>query len=1558
MGNKKSIGLPSGPNEFLKDITQHISVEGYKRYSEDVNNPYNIIESGNITMEDVDFPVKGTDNLGNEQIMMPGNNYQFPGDSVLEVPMAQTGFEVPKRQGVRDNGDGSESTHLMATETLDGKNWFSFPTLFQDPDGTWIDMSTKPWKEAYKEAERRGELIDFGTDKESAIKFGEGSWKPKAQYGREQATISSYEEPAWYEKALDRLASPMTAFGYSARNQDVPDNLPINMEERNAFDSIIDTVNPFAWIKYGMQANNDLDEGNYLDAGLSALGAIPIVPAWLSKSKKVLPQAAVNKIATYTDDVVKGSDDIVEQYVKKFDERTSPIRGGKVFDDGIGEYNSLQSMYNINPKRVVQPIGPVTDQAGKAMGYNMENLRKFQDLSDWRKTNEVTQSMKDEMVSTMKDFNSKGIYHGDLKSNNIMVDAAGNWKIIDPVGYKHADNMTPEMLGEAKKLDLQSIMDIQGYQHGGALPQAQLGALGKFLKPVIKKGIKYADEFIDEAISNVYKYNPTAYNNINSKLPEFLQLNKNNEKWLRQVGKPAIVDAQTTRTVREIGEKIDPKAFALKLEELKNVQLGQFQLNKRYNGPFFKKGETFFKYDKTARPGLDGLRNTRGRSGSSDFLMEFNPSDPTKYKGMDSYFQPAYMQVMQMDPKPFNKFVGDIGIMKPKMRDVDNFDFYKKDWLKGYKKTPLDELQPGGETGEYKVQKGDTFYGIANKNNVSWDTLKEANPNVNIESLGLNQSIVIPKAIDRSPAMPENQVDNSNVLDYKSISNYLVDSRGGTMDTWGQLADTIAFHESSPWSRMDPKAKQYKGGPGRGLFQFEGESFNTALKRYKNVAAAKGYTLKDSIVNAKSADELSSEDQYALFYANLIESKTKLSDFVDGNISSLDVWLSGHKNVEADGDRNSFLESKAAAQKEGIKNGYKTFQEGGEKYKVSSGDNLGKIANKYKTSVDELVRLNNIADPNKISINQELIVPEIPEESTLNKYTIKSGDTLGKLATKYNTSVNQLAALNNIKDVNKISIDQELILPDSYREEKPLKEESWYNVDDIQKNNNKVNDLTDENIIINSQLLNNPNQSYVVIDKKTQRLKLYRGDEVDLDFEVLTGANDGDAQTVTNVIDYNKDGITTEADKRGGKYKTDWMAGNRSTGAGVYTINQSAPTSENRYQNAPSFNLLNESGIQVGTSIHGTPGFRNKFFDDGNLENNSASNGCINGKCSDLQALYNMNLPTGTPVFILPEDEGNSFQQVDGKAVMRMSSKNRKDYLEYTDLRGDEQEGQGGNYSTSTLSYKPIRAKLDKELFEEKVYSAFDFNDDEEFNNTTQPFISALEKNKKDIMLAAQIPGDVYNQIAKMAFGIYGTESNFGDTHSAAGNLGRAATKYLDREGSSSPDIVSKYDTYNVQGDNNSVGYTQIRWSQLNDKEKSALKSFDITSNKDFLNPEKSAIATATILGIRYNEQLTADQKKDVWKNLPSKWNNRSNYSSRVKSNSRYLQFEQLDRLKKGGEIENNIMYKNYIDGVYTGSKMESKAEKIYDKLNRLHYRDAKAKQMTPANYVLTHVIG
>ena len=57
------------------------------------------IPSGNITMQGVPYPVKGIDNFGNEQIMMPGADYVFPGSVVTEIPMAKSGGWLDKYQG-------------------------------------------------------------------------------------------------------------------------------------------------------------------------------------------------------------------------------------------------------------------------------------------------------------------------------------------------------------------------------------------------------------------------------------------------------------------------------------------------------------------------------------------------------------------------------------------------------------------------------------------------------------------------------------------------------------------------------------------------------------------------------------------------------------------------------------------------------------------------------------------------------------------------------------------------------------------------------------------------------------------------------------------------------------------------------------------------------------------------------------------------------------------------------------------------------------------------------------------------------------------------------------------------------------------------------------------------------------------------------------------------------------------------------------------------------------------------------------------------------------------
>lgn len=52
------------------------------------------IPSGNITMKGVPYPVLGIDNLGNQQLMHPGLDYTFPGQSVTEYPQERRGGSI------------------------------------------------------------------------------------------------------------------------------------------------------------------------------------------------------------------------------------------------------------------------------------------------------------------------------------------------------------------------------------------------------------------------------------------------------------------------------------------------------------------------------------------------------------------------------------------------------------------------------------------------------------------------------------------------------------------------------------------------------------------------------------------------------------------------------------------------------------------------------------------------------------------------------------------------------------------------------------------------------------------------------------------------------------------------------------------------------------------------------------------------------------------------------------------------------------------------------------------------------------------------------------------------------------------------------------------------------------------------------------------------------------------------------------------------------------------------------------------------------------------------
>lgn len=102
-------------------------------------------------------------------------------------------------------------------------------------------------------------------------------------------------------------------------------------------------------------------------------------------------------------------------------------------------------------------------------------------------------------------------------------------------------------------------------------------------------------------------------------------------------------------------------------------------------------------------------------------------------------------------------------------------------------------------------------------------------------------------------------------------------------------------------------------------------------------------------------------------------------------------------------------------------------------YVVQRGDNLSRIANKYSTTVAELVKLNKIANPNLIYVGQKLLIRKgsssAPAPAPVKEkvyYTVKRGDNLSKIAAKYGTTVNQLVGWNNIKNPNLIYVGQKL----------------------------------------------------------------------------------------------------------------------------------------------------------------------------------------------------------------------------------------------------------------------------------------------------------------------------------------------------------------------------------------------------------------------------------------------------------------------------------------------------------------------------------------------------
>lgn len=100
-------------------------------------------------------------------------------------------------------------------------------------------------------------------------------------------------------------------------------------------------------------------------------------------------------------------------------------------------------------------------------------------------------------------------------------------------------------------------------------------------------------------------------------------------------------------------------------------------------------------------------------------------------------------------------------------------------------------------------------------------------------------------------------------------------------------------------------------------------------------------------------------------------------------------------------------------------------------YIVKKGDSLWSIASKNNTTVDNIKKLNNLSS-NNLSVGQVLKLSYDAKKEDIkesNIYTVKKGDSLWLIANKYGTTVDELKSANNLKS-NTLSIGQTLIIPE------------------------------------------------------------------------------------------------------------------------------------------------------------------------------------------------------------------------------------------------------------------------------------------------------------------------------------------------------------------------------------------------------------------------------------------------------------------------------------------------------------------------------------------------
>ena len=199
-----------------------------------------------------------------------------------------------------------------------------------------------------------------------------------------------------------------------------------------------------------------------------------------------------------------------------------------------------------------------------------------------------------------------------------------------------------------------------------------------------------------------------------------------------------------------------------------------------------------------------------------------------------------------------------------------------------------------------------------------------------------------------------------------------------------------------------------------------------ALRNNSNLASALAENLDDTGLTVSKYYQRRSENDTSKDYYN-IQKDTGLIETIIVNYGNINN-INEATNIKNEWEDYAEAVVKSLANYTNVP--YYKEGESQEIYTVKKGDSLWKIANKYNTTVEKLKSANNLKT-NTLSVGQKLVIPSIsvsPEVS--DTYIVQKGDSLWSIANKFNMTVSELKNLNNLTN-NLLSIGQVLKIKDS-----------------------------------------------------------------------------------------------------------------------------------------------------------------------------------------------------------------------------------------------------------------------------------------------------------------------------------------------------------------------------------------------------------------------------------------------------------------------------------------------------------------------------------------------